>query len=401
MGGIADYFHGEAGEATRLFWFADESRLFFDMDLRGDSHRERTTDYGSDIGIDPAIKPGAQVTYVRLDETSGLWVESGNEFTPNLEQALARCMEHREQFIDAYRYVPKPGKTPPTTWIDWLTRETGLKVYTRTDFEGAGTAFSDRPSTPISVFLSYRHHDVLLAREFYDALRKDAKADVWLDLAQPGKAPTPAAEVETWLKKAVYGTQLFLILLTRAALESEWVMKEFTWAAERAHSEKEFHPILLNLENLKLPAGAPMSILDCGHLSLGEILEEAYALMYQRKGRRQWLEAQLQRGWNEPQQAPCDFKYGQTAAGVAIDLSWSWQATELHWVLIYSSNDEEKRVEGHGREQIIDLGIRPGDRIAYYYFNQFFPVWMRSDDLSLSVQDVARNYARAAASPPS
>jgi hypothetical protein len=401
MSGIADYFHGEVGEATRLFWFADETRLFFDMDLRGDPHRLRTTDYGSDIGIDPQIMPGAEVVYARLDQTCGLWVERGNEFTPRLEQALARCKQHRTRFIHAYRSLPKSGNTLPSSWLDQLARDTNLEVFTRGTFANGSFPTSERPATPVSVFLSYKHQDVLLAREFYDCLKDDAKADVWFDLAQQGKAPTPGDEVETWLKQAVYSSQLFLILLTRAALQSDWVMKEFMWAAERASTEKDFHPILLNLENLTPPAAASMSVLDCAYLSLGEILEEAYALMYQRKGRREWLADQLSRGWDEPLRKPYDFEYGRTAAGEAVALNWFWQGKELHWILTYVTDGREQRVEGHGGDQIVDLGIKSGERIAFYVFNELFPVWMRSDDLSVTPRDVIRNYSNAASSPPS
>ena len=56
------------GSVLALKWNAyhDDNNLSYVMALRGDPHRIAAYDYGSDIGIDPLIKPGDRVVYVRM-----------------------------------------------------------------------------------------------------------------------------------------------------------------------------------------------------------------------------------------------------------------------------------------------------------------------------------------------
>lgn len=397
MGGIGQYFHGEEGSVTEVYWFASEEMLFFAMLLNGDPYRTYTSDYGSDIGIDPAIKPGCTVVYVRLDATCGLWVEKGHEFSPALDEALRRCHENREKYMNRYRYSLK---TSGKRWLEELARESGIPVTIQgVERPRPRPTPTHRPSS-VSIFLSYSHQDVLLAREFFNSLTKEAKVTTWFDLAQPQGSPTHDREVKEWLQRAIDSSQLFLVLLTRASAASEWVLDEIAWAAEKAEENENFHLLLLNLEGRPLPpvGVAPAFTLNCQGLDLGVILEELYALIDRRPGRSLWREEQRARGWGlSPETARGDAADVETQAGVAENLVLELRFGEIHWVLFYyTSEGVPKKAEGHGLEEVVDPGISKGDRIAFYMHNGIFPVWMRSDDLTLTPNDVMRDYRKVA-----
>src|SRR5207302_375049 len=96
MSGIGNYFHGESGRVTDFCWVADEKLLTYEMKLFGDPHREVALDYGSDISIDPALKPGDQAVYIRMNSRTGVWVKPQDRFSPQLKSALDRAGRNRE-----------------------------------------------------------------------------------------------------------------------------------------------------------------------------------------------------------------------------------------------------------------------------------------------------------------
>src|SRR6266576_2603787 len=166
MAGIGQYFHGEEGLVTELFWSAWNDALYLSMFLEGNPYRTDTLDYGSDIGIDPAIKPGCTAHYVRLDSTCGLWVEKGHELSPAVDEALRRCHENREKYIQRHRYSLKTFGRP---WLEQLAKESGIPVTIQGVDRGRPQPTPTR-RPPSSMFLSYSHQDVLLAREFFNSL---------------------------------------------------------------------------------------------------------------------------------------------------------------------------------------------------------------------------------------
>ena len=94
MSGIINYFHGESGIVSDCWWdLADEAPAFA-MAIEGDPHRTIARDYGSDIGIDPQIAPGDRVIYLRLEDTTGIWVQSAGK-SAALSDAVARVLENR------------------------------------------------------------------------------------------------------------------------------------------------------------------------------------------------------------------------------------------------------------------------------------------------------------------
>jgi hypothetical protein len=154
MGGIGDYFHGETARAEELFWVLDGKRLFLELALSGNPHRQRALDYGSDIGIDPGIKPGSEVRYIRLDDTCGLWVEKGNEFTPELERSLARCHRNREKYLENCQALINNPMSKPESWIPALAEASGFQVHEPEGSTRNTGPDLDRPAAPISIFLS-------------------------------------------------------------------------------------------------------------------------------------------------------------------------------------------------------------------------------------------------------
>jgi len=384
MGGIGNYFHGERGEVDEVFYVAAGDMLYFDMSLRGDPHRRVAHDYGSDIGIDPSIRRGERVTYVRLSEWAGLWVREGEEHTPRVGEALDRCRDHRARTILPY------GRH---RWKRWL----GLRpVRGERDipFRKNGPT-DDRPRTELSLFLSYARDDVLLARDFREFLTKEAALDVWLDLYQPSQPVSTDEEVTAWLRQAVYGTRLFLLLLTRSAQESKWVRSEVEWATAKQREQPDFQVLFLNLADLDFTPPRSSWVLDCRTLSMGEILEETYARIYGYTGRRQWLAAEPPEERSRRTEPPTVSHWAAGEAGVAIDLSVDRRGGELRWTLRYEKNGSEKIARGRGDSEVVDLGIRRGDRIASTVFQHRYPLWMRSQELSLTTYDVYRVYTEA------
>ncbi len=95
MSGIINYFHGESGTVSDCWWELADKTPAFAMAIEGDPHRTIARDYGSDIGIDPQITLGDRVIYLRLEDTTGIWVQSAGQSAADLKDAVARVLENR------------------------------------------------------------------------------------------------------------------------------------------------------------------------------------------------------------------------------------------------------------------------------------------------------------------
>jgi hypothetical protein len=406
MAGISQYFHGEGGRVTALEWVADKEQLHYVMWLEGDPHRESANDYGSDIGIDPRIRPGDRVEYLRLSAYHGIWVRESDARPPFLDEAEARVMKNRER-IEAYSDLTTEPDFEAGPWLDVLAEETSVPVRMSGPDGAPRESAPPRPAPPpTSIFLSYSRKNALPARRFFEVLL-DAEdgSEVWLDLAQPGESLDHEGDISRWLKEAIDKTQVFVVLLTRDSISSGWVKREIEWAREKAEKEEGFHLVALKLDDSPTPASVrgTAHLVDGSGLSDGEFFEELYAAVYKRRGRLQWLGEQSRRD-ARPEEAGRNWaERWRSDYGVAKELRWTKKGNDIRWVLEYKRDKKLHRVEGGGERQVVDLGIRPGDRVGYFVFSHstdpFTSVWMRSEDLRLLPNTVVRDYEKARRAP--
>lgn len=305
MGGIGQYFHGEEGEVARLRWAAFGDMVIYRMELRGNPHRSFAQAYGSDIAIDPILRPGDTARYVRLDKYCGVWVRPGDELGEGLETALSR----QRKLLWYIRMYLNLGPLAIPWAMVWLPLRTRVPV--RLGWPGERPP-SDAPATRISIFVSYSSREEERARRFCEELRKDARAEIWFAADRSEEAPQPPKDEEDeeneehqrrlaqWLEQAIFGCQAFLLVLTEMSVHSEWVRREIRWAAEKQRSG-DFHLICLKLDAVAAPAlESEFTLIDCRGLSPGEIAEELYAAVYRRRGRREWLREQAALGRPSP-----------------------------------------------------------------------------------------------------
>src|SRR5262245_58254111 len=98
MAGIINYFHGETGTANEIYWRLTPSDIRLVISVDGDPHRVRAFDYGGDVSFDPAILPKDHVTYLRLDQTCGMWVRTLDIERGVLHRSLRRVRKNRLMF---------------------------------------------------------------------------------------------------------------------------------------------------------------------------------------------------------------------------------------------------------------------------------------------------------------
>lgn len=406
MAGITQYFHGEGGRATALEWVAGKEQLHYVMRLEGDRHRESANDYGSDIGIDPRIKPGDRVEYLRLTDYDGIWVREGDALPPFLNEAEARVIKNRER-MEAYSDLAMEPGFEAEPWLDALAEETGIPArLSRPDGPPRESAPARPAAPPTSVFLSYSRKNALPARRFFEVLLEaEERSRVWMDLAQPGETPDHAGDISRWLKGAIDKTQVFVVLLTRDSASSEWVRREIEWAREKAEREDGFHLVALKLDDSPTPETlrGTVHVVDGTGMSDGEFFEELYAAVYRRRGRREWLGEQGRREARPAEARRNWAKRWRSDYGEAVALRWEKKDGDIRWALDYRKDGKLHRTEGGGENQVMDLGIRPGDKVGYFVFSYstdpFTSVWMRSEDLRLLPNTVVRDYERARRAP--
>jgi hypothetical protein len=95
MSGIVNYFQGESGTVSDCWWELASEAPAFAMTITGDPHRDIARDYGSDIGIDPHVVPGDEVIYLRLEDTTGIWVRTAYQSAGDLRQSVERVRKNR------------------------------------------------------------------------------------------------------------------------------------------------------------------------------------------------------------------------------------------------------------------------------------------------------------------
>lgn len=374
MGGIINYFHGEGGIVSAVHRSPEKAETI--LHLEENSHRNLARDYGTDIGIDPAIQVGDRAVYWRLDGTCGIWVRQGQP-TNELESCIQRVIGHRA-FMEEWAKL-QPERVPMTSpHIRPFSSDRWLKG-----------SLSDEPLTRASIFLSYSHQNVLLAREIYRDLASDAGLDVWFDMSRPGEAPGHEAHVEEWLRSAVYETQGYLLLLSSAAVTSDWVGKEIAWAAERSRANPNFTPIVLKTDESPIPASlqsrAVIISVD-GLWSAKGLQEELYSAIFCREGRLAWLKSGPFLGPTGVQEAPLTFSDFRSQAGEVTSLRWNGH----RWRLRYITDKQEQRAEGSGTWEAVDPSVKPGDHIGFFvcrwrrgmHIDAGVQLWMRSDALT-------------------
>jgi TIR domain len=407
MGGIINYYHGEDGIVSDRWWQVLGDLLSFQIELSGDPHRIWARDYNTDIGIDPTIRRGDRVVYLRLDDTSGIWVRESDQRGSELSDAISRVMENRrwmERWAKHSQDVDEISKIAQGLFDE--TNEP-LRIV-------VGEPTNDGPATPVSFFLSYSSRNSLLARQIYEDLSNDAKATVWFDLAQPkGTAPAHDEAIAKWLEESIYDCQGFTLLLTKSALESDWVSREIEFAMDKRDCHKDFHILILRTEDVVVPKVAQSvgKVIDCDRIwwSRG-ISEELFAAIYGRQGRRAWLGEQ--RGTLVIEGNTLGYRHLATDSGTVVSFDWTtspcfdsdFRRKDLSWCLEYTPHGGgTSRVVGGGENKPADLDMRPGDRIAFINLRRRWgcsiegtlPLWMRGDNLTVTPDVVLDRYYEA------
>jgi hypothetical protein len=195
---------------------------------------------------------------------------------------------------------------------------------------------------------------------------------------------------------------MFVLLVTRASVASAWVKKEIEWAKEKARTDLQFHPILLNLEGVVVPQAErePQITIDCEGLELGETKEELFSAVYGRSGRMNWVQEQKRRGWifrDSPKQG---YEHLMSDGGKAVSLRWKPDGDSFEWILEYEPEPgERKSASGRGPWQVIDVDIQADDRVGYANLGPWSPIWMRSTRLDLEFGDVIQKYQDKVGTP--
>jgi TIR domain-containing protein len=384
VAGIVNYYHGESGTVVERGYALDEEERTFVLRLEGDPHRELAYDYGSDIGIDPLLQLGAKAVFLRIDTYAGIWVREQDLFYPDLERAIGRVVSAR----DGDRTEPR------------VTDETVRRM-------GAGRV--QRPATEASFFLSFSSENVLVARQIFEDLRDDTKVEVWFDLDQQGESPKHSHQVERWLKEAVYTSRGFILLWSKAAKGSSWVRREIQWATEKATHDRDFHFVVLKIDGESVPVDLidAQYVIDCHDLDpINGVNEELFAAVTRRPGRVAWAKENQRRGFEiEKDHTVSGYEPFASDSGVAITLRRWEENGDLHWELAYEKDRRLHKVRGRGEERAVDLGIKAQDYVGYFVCRRNLwgirwmpgiPVWMRSQDLNISPEEVVAAYRQEA-----
>ncbi len=408
MGGIINYYHGEAGIVSDCWWQPLGNLLSLQIELEGNPHRVWARDYNTDIGIDPAIRRGDSVVYLRLDDTSGIWVRASDQHGLGLSEAVNRVKVNRSTWMDRWaEHVQDIEETAQIAQDLFDATGEPLRIV-------VGEPVNDGPATPVSFFLSYSSRNALLARQIYEDLGDDAGVTVWFDMAQPdGNVPDQDDAICRWLEDSVADCHGFLLLLTKSSVASRWVSREIEYAAERQDQQSDFHILILKADEVAVPemflkVGKVID-LDKIWWSRG-ISEELFASIYGRSGRRAWL--RLQHGAPAAEGKTLGYRDFAADSGTVVNLDWTtsqfsgsdFRSKELSWQLDYLTRDgTANRIVGGGEKQPVDLDMHPGDRIAFINLRRRWgctieeplPLWMRGDDLAISPDLVLDRYYEA------
>jgi hypothetical protein len=418
MSGIINYFHGEAATVADRCWSVSGQSLALQIELTGDPHRSWAWDYGGDIGIDPDIVPGDGVVYLRLEDTTGLWIRSGAQSAADLGEAIRRILENRryiakwqdaksaEDYAEVAREVYEASGDPLRV-ISTAHGDAPLSVLS------AGWAIlavveglSERPAASASFFLSHAAEDTLLARRVFEDMRSDANASVWFDLARPAEEiPKDDATIAAWLRKSIHAVNGLVVLWTEHAAYSEWVKRELLWASELRRHHADFHVILLKLRDVEIPGDIRTDclVIDCNDIWWSNGLnEELYAAIFRRQTRREWL-AELPPGAPVSKGTTIGYNDFASDSGTAVRFEWKASRRDIQWKLEYRRRDgRHAHAAGRGKSQPVDLEIKPGSRIGFFKVRWRHgshvlhgpDLWMRSGDLMITSDSVLDDYFR-------
>jgi len=421
LAGIGSYYHGESGRVVAKRWIIDDAGVRLGLQLANDPHTEWTSAPGTDLVIDPSIGVDDEVIYVRLSQATGVWVRNGEHLCPELDAAWERVLatesrDRRRASLHAtletlLRVFPQALSCRiRNLFFRLLLMPSGTPVY------GAGPGQRISHHRPAAAeaptfFLSYSSTDVLMAYLLYQNLKEEAGVRVWFDISKGAEVPAHQAEIERWLEQSVGGSQGFVVVLTQASIDSEWVPREITWARHRAITDPNFNLIIFKLEDVELPKAleGAANVLDCRGMTWhSAVHEELFALMYRRPGRKQWIEHHRQRGCKLPREdgltRPDAGIRLSGELGIARRFEHTFEPQRIQWTLDYERNDGTAgSLNDETGIGIVDLGIRPGDRIAHYLIYGWrryllpLPVglWMRHGFQGLTPQSVLEEYSRA------
>ncbi|MFM9884235.1 MAG: toll/interleukin-1 receptor domain-containing protein [Burkholderiales bacterium] len=424
MSGIINYYHGESGVVEDCWWGLSGEFLAYHIQLAGDPHRSWAWDYGADIGIDPAIQPGDEAVYWRLEDAAGIWVSVRPESATELQEAIDRVQENR-RLVRAWKVAKSPEEYTAVGQEIFESTGQPLRVMTLEESSGAlavvaagwailayGPVPRERPNASASFFLSHAAEDTMLARHISEELKAEANANVWLDLAQPKEEVLDSdARIAEWLQRSIHAASGFVVLWTEHAGNSSWVKRELLWAREQRLTRTNFHIIVLKLREVAIPAegSADSHVIDCNDIWWSNGLsEELYAAIFRRQSRRAWL-ATLPAGAPVHMGTTIGYRDFESDSGTVVRFDWAAHPdpsttparNDIHWQLEYARRSgEQRRVTGGGEEEPADLGMRPGDRVGYFKVRWRHGshvlsgpgLWMRSAALDVTSDTVLDQY---------
>src|SRR5258708_21757227 len=100
-------------------------------------------------------------------------------------------------------------------------------------FVRAGCREESRPMSTLKVFVSHSHEDDAFCRQLVSALRQ-AEADVWYDEHNLG-----SGQLLDTIESELRVRPVFVLILSGAALRSQWVRNETKWAFTQLQREPE------------------------------------------------------------------------------------------------------------------------------------------------------------------
>jgi hypothetical protein len=284
-------------------------------------------------------QPGEQAIFLRLDSYTGIWVRDDLCFYPDLQGAIDRAASQQVR-------IPAPGQ------VRIRVRGVWTEQAIATTQPNSPGQFSDRPATDVSFFLSFASANVLIARQIFEDLKHDARVEVWFDLDQSGESLAHEGHIGRWLRTAIYSRRGFLLLWTGQAAQSEWVRKEILWAREKAEKDSDFRFIVLKLDDTPIPESLvdTEDVIDCSGLwPVHGVVEELFAAVTGRHGRRIWVRGHQQRGIAiKPDEGSSGYDPLQSDSGAAISLRHWDESGRLCWELEYEKNGKSETASGQG-----------------------------------------------------
>lgn len=170
MGQIGIFVPGEVAEVRDVYWNWDGKTLFYTAEItnRRGGHKDcddLVCDYGSDVGLDPAIKIGDCVKYVHVGPYSGIWIREGDElYTQSVHQSHDRVVRNRR--FAFHCNIGISGHTAIDDWLKELATQTRTRVLHGSQVYEPGEISQLRSFSP--ELLNWLQHDVDRLKELDD-----------------------------------------------------------------------------------------------------------------------------------------------------------------------------------------------------------------------------------------